>query len=115
MELEITEKERPDVNWDPDDISSNIFYLNEYSINLIWGGLEEGGWWYPQGEFIRCRAVTHEYDSALKLCYKFNADIMENENEGKYPLESILSRNWHTITIEKSPGMDYPIVTPHYE
>ena len=96
-------RERPDTYWDMDDpkeTARNIFYLNEYSTNLMWGGPEEGGWWYPEGIFIKCHAVTHEYDSALVILKKLMEKHIVIENEEKYEPTSVLCNGWHTIHIE---------------
>ena len=36
-----------------------IKYVNLYEVGECYGGAEEGGWWYPQGDFIKChRALS---------------------------------------------------------
>ena len=40
-----------------DSIQTEPFYVNEYLINKVFGGPEEGGWWYNVGKFERCHGV----------------------------------------------------------
>jgi hypothetical protein len=84
-------------------------FVNVYEVDRIYGGPEEGGWWYDAGRCVLSRQVAEE-----------SADLLMAELESRYPntgkSSSVLySGGDYRIWAEDEPGKDYPEVAPHYE
>ena len=89
------------------------YYVNEYSVNMGYGGPEEGGWWYQTGRFIYCHAILADKDEADRKL----ADLQPYIDEMRayeYEPESVLCNGWTTIRVERRPGSDYPLCRPVY-
>lgn len=90
------------------------YYVNEYMVNQSYGGPEEGGWWYDVGTFVRCHAATQTLRAAQIARDTLEGYVAE-ENEGRYPLHSVLCSGVCRIYVEDYPGEDFPNVIPVYE
>ena len=97
-------------------IQTEAFYVNEYLTNRVFGGPEEGGWWYDVGEFQRCHGV---YISEALAMNRQNAlrDWVEEKRreEDQRDIDSVLCRSYTQLHIEEYPGADYPQQRPRYE
>lgn len=92
------------------------WYASIYLTDLAYGGSEEGGWYYPCGEFrydlpygkFPTKAKARKYHKELeRLCSELN--------EGAPDISSVLSRGRYVAVLEKEPPANYPKVRPHYE
>ena len=88
-------------------------FVNEYEVYLRYGGPEEGGWHYEAGRFIDCLGASYSQDWAEDI-RNLHAGRIAEENEGRYPLSSVLSNGRRVIHLEDSRGEDFPQETPRY-
>ena len=89
-------------------------YVNEYWVNQAYGGPEEGGWWYETGKFVQCLGITKGHVAARGIRAMHEARV-KAENEGLYPITSVLCTGVKVIYIDKNMGKDFPEYRPHYE
>ena len=89
------------------------FFLNEYVLDKRYGGPEEGGWWYDVGTFTHCWGYYRNNDEADRVRQKYKSRIDE-KNDGRPDISSVLSRGRYQILIETSPGADFPSYRPVY-
>ena len=89
------------------------YRLNEYLSNRSYGGPEEGGWYYPTGEFVGCvgRYATWEQAEAAQNALD---RYLDERREGRYEPNSVLCNGWPVLTIENHDGHDFPIMKPVY-
>lgn len=84
-------------------------FVNVYEVDRIYGGPEEGGWWYNAGTVVESIEVAAS-----------EADALAAELEKDFPntgrVGSVLYRGGdYRVCIEDEEGKDYPEETPHYE
>lgn len=92
--------------------AEGFVFVNVYEVDRIYGGPEEGGWWYDAGTAVVSRQVS-EADS----------ERVRAELEAKYPkgtgrnsCNSVIYQGGdYRVWVENHPAQDYPKVTPHYE
>ena len=99
---------------DEPDAEPTKFYVNEYLVDLSYGGPEEGGWYYEVGEFVAPHGSAETEDQAISLADSVRPSIAA-KNEGRPDITSVLSRGRYTLRIQDHRGADYPQVRPHYE
>lgn len=98
------------------------YYVHKYEIAQCYGGPEEGGWWYTNGEPVE-DWDTLEFpteDLAYEQCRILNdQEHMRREPEEEYGFTSVLSYRSHhyTFSVETTPTPEeYPLKErPHYE
>ena len=96
------------------EAASAVFYVNEYEVNLAYGGPEEGGWHFLQGRFLECHGEARTEADAMDLGRQLEAQQQEN-NAGRPALTSVRSRGRFAVRIEEHPGADFPQCMPFYE
>ena len=96
------------------EIQTGVFFVNEYLANQGYGGPEEGGWWYPSGEFIQCHGVYLTEEVAMARRDSMG-DYLTEQREGQYQPSSVLCNGYTVLKIDAGPGADYPTYRPHYE
>jgi hypothetical protein len=81
------------------------WYTNVYSVTRCYGGPEEGGWWYDEGEPVE------------SLCFSSEpaAHQAADELHLKYPRNKEIRCIDFWICVEKHPAQPFPKVRPHYE
>lgn len=87
-------------------------FVNVYEVDRIYGGPEEGGWYYDAGRLITSRQVP-EADAE-----RVRAELEEkySEGTGRNASWSVLYAGGdYQVWIEDKPGADYPEHTPYYE
>ena len=85
-------------------------YVNVYEVDRIYGGPEEGGWWYDAGEVMLSERF---YDrDAAEARVKELAEEYPNTGQVR---SIIYSGGDYRIYIEDEPGQNYPDHRPHYE
>ena len=52
-----------------------------YSVGRQYGGPEEGGWYYDDGELRGVAHITASYDVALEICQRLNEQYAEDSRE----------------------------------
>ena len=97
-------------------IETEVFYVNEYLTNKVFGGPEEGGWWYDVGEFKRCHGVYVSEAAAMNRQDALRNWVEEKRREeGQRDIGSVLCTGYTRLRIEEYPGADYPQQRPRYE
>lgn len=90
-----------------------VGYVNAYVENRLYGGPEEGGWWYNAGSPVAAIPfiINGEFTSQKM------AQHLENTigYHSKYPLSSVLGHDTLSIVTENAFPEEYPSETPHYE
>lgn len=89
--------------------AEGFVFVNVYEVDRLYGGPEEGGWWYDAGQLITSRQVTEE--SALDM--KLSLQIKYPETGGSSSV--FYSGGDYRVWIEDHPGADYPESRPMYE
>ena len=89
-------------------------HVNLYLVDRAYGGGEEGGWWYPTGEFVSCRGRTLDPAAANVIRDAHTAELAEL-NFGRPQVSSVLSVGRLEVVIEPRAGESYPSHRPHYE
>lgn len=84
-------------------------FVNVYEVDRIYGGPEEGGWWYDARTIIETREVS-----------QYAVDDAVRELEEQYPntgkvYSVIYDGGDYRVRVEDQPGANYPEKTPHYE
>lgn len=90
-----------------------VQYVNAYTVNRLYGGPEEGGWWYDAGRPVAAvpYLANGEYTAGKLESYLQNTVGWHSQ----YPLSSVLGRDEFRIHHEDSFPVEYPQVPPHYE
>jgi hypothetical protein len=102
-----------------------LYWVAIYDVNKLFGGPEEGGWWYTAGELVTDPEV---YEETLPMAFreedraKTYRDKMElrakvqNKLEGRRDIGSVISTGQYFAEIhEGSLPAFYPERKPHYE
>ena len=76
-----------------------------------YGGPEEGGWYYDTGH-----RIEHHYCATIEV-YQRVMDRLgrEYDNEGRYPISSVLSDGLYCIHVGQTIPENFPNGRPHYE
>lgn len=86
-------------------------FVTAYEVQLVYGGPEEGGWWYEAGDVLQViECEEHEIEDA-KASLK---DTYADDYSGR-PLSSVLSDGELRIVVDDQPGEPFPAERPHYE
>jgi hypothetical protein len=93
----------------------NFEFVNVYAVTRHYGGPEEGGWWYDEGEPVKSTAVRR--GRALALARRWN-DYLNREggpNDG-IDLGSVrCTRPLLAAIPEDHPATPFPGRKPFYE
>jgi hypothetical protein len=103
--------------WFPVDASpmeyGGIQFLNAYDVNRIYGGAEEGGWWYDTGEpvaSVPLRAEDELSEVEWKAYYQEKVAW-----SSKYDRFSVLGHDDFSMRVQGTFGHSFPEESPHYE
>ena len=88
-----------------------MMYVNVYIEQLVYGGPEEGGWYYHAGELVESISVDTKCE-AEELHKKMESKW---SNDGRRPISSVLSNGEYCVCIEDHFAESYPKYRPHYE
>ena len=91
------------------------YYVNAYETRLVYGGPEEGGWWFdtgtPTGQSWGPFATLEEaWDQQAAL-----AENVNEWNEGRWPKHSVNSDGRYELHVEGHEPREYPERSPRYE
>jgi hypothetical protein len=78
-----------------------------------YGGPEEGGWWFDTGESRE--VYTCHTESEVEVHQKQAEETVAKRNEGRRPIDSVVSTGRYSVTVEDEKPESYLAVTPHYE
>lgn len=98
-----------------DHVTRKDRWVNIYLVDRVYGGPEEGGWWYTAGEPVESIYVPwSSFDEAAEIRDKSD-DKCEKLNEGRRPISSVLSEGEYQARIEDHFAEPFPSEQPHYE
>ena len=82
-----------------------------YEVDRIYGGPEEGGWWYDAGTLVKSKEFKSE-DEAKAKAKKWRKKFPDTGASS-----SVIYRggDYHVYVSTKEPVVYYPEVAPHYE
>lgn len=92
------------------------FYLNEYDASRMYGGPEEGGWWYDVGDYLKCHGVFPTREAArAHLETPEMVAYVRGRQAGRHRPSSLLCYGWPVVYVEQHPGCNFPRERPRYE
>jgi hypothetical protein len=91
------------------------WYANAYETFDVYGGPEEGGWWYTAGEptgesWGPFETLTEAWEQQTAL-----DEWCAEKNEGRWPRHSSNGGDWYEVIVEEHSGRAFPESTPRYE
>lgn len=89
----------------------NPLWVNVYKVTRNYGGPEEGGWWYNEGEPVHTESCEsmEEAEAMEKKLAKLYAD----QKHGN--IYSVHGGVDIQVLVEDHEGKPWPEVQPHYE
>ncbi len=98
---------------DPPFEHPKVQYVNGWVVNRLYGGPEEGGWWYNTGEPIAAIPFLKDWASTEK---KWREYLMLTAGwASKYDLGSVLGHDNFELSQSDHFPRPYPTETPRYE
>lgn len=107
-----TPEDEPQMGGELHGWNSDI-YINVYLCDQMYGGGEEGGWWYLAGWPVESR-LCHSMSDAQAELNKLT-QVYDEENKGRRPISSVLSRGEYQVRLEPRFAEPWPQRRPHYE
>ena len=103
--------------WFPVSMESRLFggisYLNAYNVNRLYGGPEEGGWWFDAGDPVASVPLREE-DAVTQM--EWEGYLKEKVAwSSKYDRGSVLGHDDFEIRHEDQFAAPFPTETPRYE
>ena len=92
-----------------------------YEVDRLFGGREEGGWWYNAGrpsddpEHVAKMRVFKRKDAAIRYADKIRRQDLPSLNEGRRSLDSVLSDGVFDVLIAEGLPKPFPTDRPRYE
>lgn len=95
-----------------------MFAVNLYHVDQVFGGREEGGWWYTYGEPV-LHPLNRVFDT-LEEAQRHHTECLPIEdelNQGLPSIHSILSQGQYRFYVgeENELPAPFPKTKPHYE
>jgi len=87
------------------------FYANVYMVDRLYGGSEEGGWWYDAGRPVE--SVRFDFKEEAETALQQQRG--KYSNEGRRPLSSVLSNGEYRVMLEDHFAAPWPQHNPAYE
>ena len=97
-----------------ESLETTDVYVNSYDVERVYGGPEEGGWYFDQGLLNESkkfsfhgnkeRGLAH-YDKAVEYAHQ-KAEELRNDNPAY--------RNRYKVEVSFNEGANYPKVAPQY-
>ena len=95
-----------------------MYAVNLYHVDQVFGGKEEGGWWYTYGEPV-LHPLNRVFDTFKKADrYHTKCLLIETQlNQGLPSIHSVLSQGQYRFYIgeENELPSPFPKTIPHYE
>jgi len=82
----------------PSLVSGHVRWVNVYNVTRAYGGPEEGGWWYDEGELVESHRCGDEQRAEV-LAQKISRE----------------SCHAFDVRVETGRGGSFPMSRPHYE
>ena len=95
------------------------YLVSVYIQDRVYGGPEEGGWWYEEGELVKTiRSFKHEWDAEVycsRLSRKLKSRVI-GPNKCRPSITSVMSDGeYWAMLFEGKPPASFPEDRPHYE
>lgn len=93
---------------DADDIGETVkvitpkLYVNVYLHDQVYGGPEEGGWWYDS--WLIEESLMFETEAEADAEYSNKAKEAGQDNKGRPPISSVCSKGVFEVRLEAWPG-----------
>jgi hypothetical protein len=112
-----------EVGWDLDVNGKEVYFchahtpphshINVYTVDRLYGGPEEGGWWYNAYSPVASVCIDEWTDEDVHIL----KGLLEKNfsNEGRIPLCSVNSEGEYFIAFEDCPAEPSPKRRPIYE
>lgn len=96
------------------------YTVSVFLIDRMWGGPEEGGWWfdagYPATDHYRTYTRTFtSRESALQYRESLDHTIIDHANDGRHPISSMASDGEYRVYVCEGAPKPFPESRPHYE
>lgn len=99
--------------------SPSNFTVAIYMIDQVYGGPEEGGWWYlsgyPDDDFSRFTRGFRTEEQAITYCNRLERHLISKLNKPRPPLSSVLSQGVYDARITEGNPKSFPSSRPYYE
>jgi hypothetical protein len=86
------------------------FYVNAYAVTQLYGGPEEGGWWYDYGDPLASVPVQTR-EEAIRVLKRLRA-VLDYERTERPKHQGGIEIN---VCVSDDIAARYPEVRPHYE
>lgn len=96
-----------------DGLITDDKYVNAYVIDIVYGGPEEGGWWYDTFEPIASIKVRDIHEA--KAAVEYLDELYRDYYDDGISLSNSNHKGSLTIFIEPHIAKYQPEETPHYE
>jgi len=95
------------------------YFVSVYDVARMYGGPEEGGWWYDAGSLVRTCRMFRSSDRAYHYAWRLNRRLRSRAwgpNQGRRDKSSVLSDGFYEAHVheDNAPG-EFPEKRPHYE
>jgi hypothetical protein len=97
-----------------------MLHVNVYERFRVYGGPEEGGWWFDAGSYQPAKSVTFPDGTPPEEVNEFANALHERlnteANQARVPpVHSVAYRGGrYMVQTDDKPGADFPAVTPYY-
>lgn len=98
----------------PDEPLSPIIYVNAYLVDRLYGGPEEGGWWYDAGEPLASVPVDRDDEAAIES-WRAKLTATFADRAGARGRGSVLGGPDLEVYIEDHTAAYFPTERPYYE
>ncbi|MAG73876.1 hypothetical protein CL620_06170 [archaeon] len=89
-----------------------MYYVNVYELDRVYGGPEEGGWWYTSGEAMDSAKCFTEWGANIKRGM-LRKKWKDTSDVSMYSV--MYSGGVYDICIEDEEAHDFPKERPVYE
>jgi hypothetical protein len=92
-----------------------------FFVDRLFGGREEGGWWYNAGhpseepEHIAMMRVFKKKEAAIRHRERLRQSVLPDLNEGRRSIDSVLSEGVFEVLISEGLPKPFPSHRPRYE
>ena len=96
------------------DDEPEIIYVNAYSVCRCYGGPEEGGWYYDEGQPLASVPLRADVEAGVIEIEKSRLTSLLGWTS-KYSRSSVLGGDDFKVYVEDHTAVPFPEVRPHYE
>lgn len=100
-----------------EDAGVRSWVVAYYRSYQSYGGPEEGGWWYDEGDLIRVTRVFRRKEDAIAYCARLNEKLERWQDRARVPKKwSVISTGRIEAAFYRNTApAHYPDRRPHYE